>query len=440
MTGDQSYSPWSYLVFEQQKLQQQELDQEKRMQHLQFLNMQQNTEKPKEEPQVKRTSFSYKDKIPPWSLAKEQRTLPEISNPLKRKFIQEVLDNPEINLELKPKIRSQLNIFVQERGNAHEWENEDPAEFVQKTLFQFHLDKELETKKAREERFKCTVVRQQLSAGTLVVGTCTLLEKGYLRLTSAPDPSNVRPKIILEESFTHIKKRWLKERNYTFICDQLKSIRQDLMVQHIQDELTAQVYEAHARIALEMKDFSEFNQCQTQLRMLYESGVSGCVNEFLGYRILYSLLTKSRRDLKILLKNLTVEEQSGPFVKYALQVHDACMSGRFLEFFELYKKSNLSNMGGYILDLMLDRERQKALLILFKSHNSIPVSFACKVVCMETNEFMNFVNLVIQNQDQQSFRFDLSSLLIEDLQISTCQQLWQVFQVSLLQTKTVDIK
>lgn len=38
-------------------------------------------------------------------------------------------------------------------------------------------------------------------------------------------------------------------------------------------------------------DWSEFNQCQSQLGALYDEGFSGCKSEFLAYRILYHMMT-----------------------------------------------------------------------------------------------------------------------------------------------------
>jgi hypothetical protein len=71
-------------------------------------------------------------------------------------------------------------------------------------------------------------------------------------------------------------------------------VRQDLTVQRIKNEFTVEVYEIHARIALEAKDLGEYNQCQSMLRQLYELGLGGHPLEFLSYRIMYLLHTRNR--------------------------------------------------------------------------------------------------------------------------------------------------
>ena len=192
-----------------------------------------------------------------------------------------------------------------------------------------------------------------------VVGRCQILEKKYFRLTSAPNPDTVRPLHVLHKTLDLLKRKWKTENNYSYICDQFKSLRQDLTVQHIKTEFTVSVYEIHARIALEKGDLGEYNQCQTQLRALYSQQLGGHPEEFKAYRILYFIHTCNRTDMNDVLADLTSAEKSHPAIKHALQTRSALALGNYHRFFRLYLDT--PNMGAYLMDMFVTRERLAAL-------------------------------------------------------------------------------
>ncbi|KAF2395747.1 hypothetical protein EJ06DRAFT_262292 [Trichodelitschia bisporula] len=207
-----------------------------------------------------------------------------------------------------------------------------------------------------------------------VAGTCRSLEKNYFRLTSAPKPEDVRPQEVLEQTLELLKRRWKAEGNYTYICDQFKSLRQDLTVQHIKNRFTVDVYELHARIALEKGDMGEYNQCQTQLRALYSLGLGGHPAEFLAYRILYLIHTCNRTGLNDVLAEITAEERKEPAVLHALATRSALALGNYYAFFQLYL--NVPNMGAYLMDMFVGRERLAALANICKAYKtSVPLNF-----------------------------------------------------------------
>ena len=198
-----------------------------------------------------------------------------------------------------------------------------------------------------------------------VVGRCLDLEKQYFRLTAAPNPDTVRPLHVLDRTLDFLKKKWRKENNYAYICDQFKSLRQDITVQHIKTDFTVNVYEIHARIALEKGDLGEYNQCQTQLRALYAQNLGGHPTEFKAYRILYFLHTCNRTDMNDVLADLTEAEKHSPAVKHALEARSSLALGNYHRFFRLYLET--PNMGAYLMDMFVNRERLAALANMCKA-------------------------------------------------------------------------
>ncbi|KAI5281061.1 hypothetical protein KEM54_003410 [Ascosphaera aggregata] len=218
-----------------------------------------------------------------------------------------------------------------------------------------------------------------------IVGRCQTLEKNYFRLTSAPNPDVVRPLPVLEKTLELLKKKWRTENNYTYVCDQLKSLRQDLTVQHIRTEFTTTVYEIHARIALEKGDLGEYNQCQTQLRALYKRGLGGHPMEFLAYRILYFIYTRNWTAINDTLADLSDDVKKNPAVRHALEVRSALARGNYHRFFMLYLDT--PNMGAYLMDMFVDRERLTALSCLCRGYKpDIPIRFITEELGFESDE------------------------------------------------------
>merc|ERR1711871_1077690 len=97
----------------------------------------------------------------------------------------------------------------------------------------------------------------------------------------------------------------------------MKSIRQDLVLQQVKDELAVEAWEFHTELCLEENDLSEFSQCQTVLRQLHEAhrcssaeaDASRTTNEsiFTAYRILFWLIRGDHLELLKELALLTTE-------------------------------------------------------------------------------------------------------------------------------------
>lgn len=257
------------------------------------------------------------------------------------------------------------NLTPSKRFDKRQQPLQDDVSYKGTSKFQKNLEK-------RQKRFdggykstyKSKTPTPEPMTGPLI-GTNTSLEKEYFRLTTAPVPSQVRPEYILRETLDLLKKKWKKEGNYSYICDQFKSMRQDLTVQRIKNEFTVTVYEIHARIALEKGDLGEYNQCQTQLRALYDQKIGGNPVEFKAYRILYFIHTANRTALNDVIADLTTAEKESEAVIHALSVRSALALGNYHKFFRLYLDT--PNMGAYLMDMFVARERLSALSKICKT-------------------------------------------------------------------------
>jgi len=218
-----------------------------------------------------------------------------------------------------------------------------------------------------------------------VVGTCKNLEKRYLRLTSAPDPALVRPEPVLIQWIDQLTKLWTnREKDWKYIEDQMRAIRQDLTVQNLRGPFTTRVYETNARWALESGDLGQFNQCQTQLKQLHSETSTTHLDtkcEFLSYRLIYYCLQSLRVDEQIFLSQILSSDPAvrhHRYIVYALALRQHAATNNFVKYFELSSLADLGTRGGspdcapaphmkYLLGAFESRQRVFCLMVLCKS-------------------------------------------------------------------------
>ena len=229
-------------------------------------------------------------------------------------------------------------------------------------------DEELARQKSRMERFAASKrpvseaspslaqnhkFDVQASAdGAKIVGTLMSLEKPYFRLQEVPKPSDVRPIHVLKESFDFVMNKaagLTGEKGNEYLNEQLKSIRQDLSIQQIENSFAILVYEAQARLSLELRDLVEFNQCQSRLLSLYEKAKSFTKKErtqalqneeeFLLYRILYAAIMQTDFGLCAEFARLSHDQRIDSSVEYALELVSAITSNNPAHIFLLFHRS-----------------------------------------------------------------------------------------------------
>eukprot|EP00573_Skeletonema_grethae_P008392 CAMPEP_0201694984 /NCGR_PEP_ID=MMETSP0578-20130828/7076_1 /ASSEMBLY_ACC=CAM_ASM_000663 /TAXON_ID=267565 /ORGANISM="Skeletonema grethea, Strain CCMP 1804" /LENGTH=647 /DNA_ID=CAMNT_0048180753 /DNA_START=62 /DNA_END=2005 /DNA_ORIENTATION=+ len=249
-----------------------------------------------------------------------------------------------------------------------------------------------------------------------VKGTCQVLEKHYLRLTSPPKAELVRPQQVLAKHLKNLKKSWRKgrihkgtQRDYNWYCSQFKALRQDLTVQRIFNAFAVDVYETHAKIALEEDDINEYNQSQTQLKELYDSitgheheegneGALKNMNEFVSYRIIYYVFLSGNKkyeggssDVLKIINKLSPEQRSDAFILHSLSVRAAVADNDYHKFFQL--QDNAPNMSDYLMDKIVPSVRQSALQAICKAYRpSVSTSFVLRELGFNPDDKQDYLS------------------------------------------------
>ena len=170
--------------------------------------------------------------------------------------------------------------------------------------------------------------------------------------------------------------------------------------------LAAEVYATHARIALETRDWAEFNQCQTVLRGMHsrrarrstcasgaEDASEDVVAEFAAYRLLYAASQSTTAELTRELRHLAREGALEPgktheYVASALRVVKAAATRACVAFFKAREDapepSRCPGFRALAADLSTPAVRRDALRAMLRayagSRDGVPVAFAANVL------------------------------------------------------------
>ena len=291
-----------------------------------------------------------------------------------------------------------------------------------------------------------------------VVGQSTTLEKKYLRLTSQPKPENVRSLKTLKKTLQLLFDKYFEGATYNYLCDQCKSLRQDLTVQNIKNNFTVSAYEFHSKLAIEYQDWGEFNQCQSQLKLLHDIPELGNPHyyEFLSYRVLYYVLTNNFTEafeLELSLMKRGIDYTEDEYLTYAFAIFRYTYNSNYESLArivnELFAKNmaeeaalkcqtktqdmqlkiespdalNLKHNKLYFFTLfvstILARENIKTLSLISKAYRQIPVVYLKKVMGFSNAENIEhipgaFFNYLAENK--------LESFLDESKSTFNCLQ------------------
>lgn len=256
----------------------------------------------------------------------------------------------------------------------------------------------LPTSNSSSDMYEHNKYKGEAETDEFIVGTCEDLEKRFLRQTARrADSATVRPKRVLMKSLPHVLARWEKANDkncderkleYKWVIDQLKSIRQDLTVQGINDSFTVEVYECNARICAEMDD-SQFRLCLGSLNELYDKMPHLIKDEFVAYKLLNEIYVgteKEKGNLLSLVDKMDPMHRKGIAVDCALRLWKAYVNNDYVSFFRLYVLMPYN--GPFIVDWFIEKVRRLALfkISLAYSHDKLSSKYVRSLLKMNMPE------------------------------------------------------
>ena len=141
---------------------------------------------------------------------------------------------------------------------------------------------------------------------------------------------------------------------------------------------------------MEADDIEELRVCMGRRDNIRdEYGISGCEEEFAGYRVLLHVLPQESGgglDVQRLLAKMPAELRKSKEVVHAVKVWKSVLSKEYVTFFKLYQ--NAPNMSAYLMDELADRMREHMISCIVQSYRlRYPLKDFMKIACLPTTDY-----------------------------------------------------
>ncbi|KYO01719.1 hypothetical protein PGSY75_0602600 [Plasmodium gaboni] len=163
------------------------------------------------------------------------------------------------------------------------------------------------------------------------VGECRNIQKFFFRLTSLPERKNVRSFSVLKCTYAYILYKYNMDKNYKYINEQFRSLRQDLNIQNIFHDDVVNIYETNIRICIVNNDLFQFLQCINKLFELYQRlNITKSKVEFLCYKLIYMTLQNMHQEFLIEYLALSDEEKNHENIQLCYYLNECIKNKMYL--------------------------------------------------------------------------------------------------------------
>ncbi|CRH01108.1 conserved Plasmodium protein, unknown function [Plasmodium relictum] len=200
----------------------------------------------------------------------------------------------------------------------------------------FYIDEDVKDEKENDEDMNLDKLIEKYNYSSCYknknfVGECKNIQKFFFRLTSLPEKKNVRSFSVLKCTYAYILYKYNIDKNYKYINEQFRSLRQDLNIQNIFHNDVINIYETNIRICIVNNDLFQFLQCINKLFELYQRlNIKKSKVEFLCYKLIYLTLQNMHQEFLIEYLTLSEEEKNHENIQLCYYLNECIKNKMYL--------------------------------------------------------------------------------------------------------------